>query len=288
MRNLFILIILFSIVSHTAHSQVGIMGKRFLLKTDIVNGIRRPITSIELETAVNRKLAISLSYSITKTPINGIFKGSNFINWMEVASSKTWNKYLPDYEREQLLDDISNYELIDFIRDKKTFNSNVHITTNQRLFGISLNFYNGGAISAPFGKYFQMGFKAGKQYLSGYFNVPYLTTDPSSSFKNLTYNGVKRVTFNQVGVRLISLFMGGGRNHLLHPRIMLDINYGATINITQPLNSNDIIFSSMVAHKNGANLLAHSDRESRSSVNAASTPMNIGLYFNVKFGILLF
>jgi len=288
MRKFFFLVLLINVLTLPAFSQVGIMGKRFILKTDIVNGIRRPISNIELESTLSRKFSVSLSYSITKTPINGIFKGSNFINWMESASDNTWNNYLPGYERDHLLDDFTEYELVDLIRDEKSFNSNVHITTNQKLIGLSLNFYNGGAISAPFGSYFQMGFKAGKQYLSGYFNVPYLITDPSSYYNNLAYYGTKRVTFDKVEVRLISLFMGGGRNYLLHPRLLLDINYGATINITQSLNPSNIIFSSIVAHKNGANLVAFSDREASSGKEATSTPMNIGLYFNVKLGILLF
>ncbi len=290
LRQTFVLLsIVFLVVqSNCVHAQVGLMGKRFLLKTDVVNGIRRPITNIELETALTRSFTLSLSYSITQTPIHGIFKGSNFIYWMDHSSDKTWNEYLPDYNRNDITSNYDINSLITLIKNQASFNPNVRITAKQRVFGLSMNFYHGGAISAPFGSYFQLGFKAGKQIISGSFNAPYIYAFKNDFIYQYFYNGVKRVDFKDVNVSFISLFMGGGKNYLLNSRMMLDLNFGTSLNVTTPKDDSDNIFSSLIAHKNGANLAAFSDNEKSITISQHTSKVNFGLYLNLKLGILLF
>ncbi len=288
MRKSYLLILVLTILTLPSISQVGIMGKRFLLKTDIVNGIRRPITNIELESVVTRSFTIALSYSITQTPIHGIFKGSNFIYWMERATNNKWDQYLPNYDREIIKSKFSNYDLAELINHQVSYQPNVHITAKQRVFGLSMNFYRGGAISAPYGSYFQLGFKAGKQIISGSFNAPYIYAHEYDYSWQLIYDGVRRVNFKDVNVSFFSLFMGGGKNYLLNSRMMLDLNFGTSLNITNSPNSSDNIFSSLIAHKNGANLFAFSNNENSYLTNIKATKLNFGLYLNLKLGILLF
>lgn len=291
MRKFFFFLLLINTFVFQAFSQVGIMGKRTLLKTDIVNGIRRPISNIELETAVTRNYSVSLSYSYLQTSLKGIYKGSYFTDWLLYTSDANWEKYLPNYNRSGISYGSNVDKLFNSIDSENSYNSKINIFVKQRLVGLSMNFFKGGAISAPYGKYFQLGFKTGIQYISGFFDVPYITTEEQiDSWKPyLNYTGEKRrLEFNDVGVRLISYFIGGGQNFLLNRRLMLDINYGTVINITHPLNSDDFMFSSIVAHKNGVNLFAFSDRMSGNGESPFGPTLNIGLYFNVKLGVLLF
>jgi hypothetical protein len=285
-KALLITILLFSSVF--AFAQIGIMGKRVLVKTDIVNGLRRPISLVEVEGALTRKFSIALNYSFFDMPMNAQFKTSNFAYWMNYSSQATWDKYLPGYDRSPVTYGSSAYEIADVVDEQASFKANPTITGKQKVFGVLFNFYGGGAISAPNGGYFQLGVKTGKQSISGSVNVPYLTGD-ANYYGNLYYSGMKSVKFKDVEVRLTSLILGGGKHYLLHPRVMLDLNYGTSLNITTTGGNDDIsLFSSLVARRNGANIYALANGGSSAIDPIQKTSFNFGLFLNVKLGVLLF
>ena len=287
MRKAVLIFILFfsSVVSF---AQIGIMGKRVLVKTDIINGLRRPISLVEVEAALSRKFSIALNYSFFDMPMNAQFRSSNFAYWLNYSSQASWDKYLPDYDRSAITYGSSAYEIADIVDEQPTFKANPTVTGKQKVFGVLFNFYGGGAISAPNGGYFQLGVKSGKQSISGSVNVPYLIGDPNY-YSNLDYAGMKTVKFKDIEVRFTSLILGGGKHYLLHPRVMLDLNYGTSINVTSTGGNDDIsLFSSLVARRNGANIFALANGGSSAIDPIQKTSFNFGLFLNVKLGVLLF
>lgn len=283
-----LLIFILLISSVFAYAQIGIMGKRVLVKTDIVNGLRRPISLVEVEGALSRKFSIALNYSFFDMPMNAQFKPSNFAYWMNYSSQATWDKYLPGYDRNAVTYGSNAYEIADILDGEATFKANPIVTGKQHVWGVLFNFYGGGAISAPYGGYFQLGVKSGKQSISGSVNVPYLIGDVNY-YSNVYYSGMKSVKFKDVEVRLTSLILGGGKHYLLHPRVMLDLNYGTSINVTSTGGNDDIsLFSSLVARKNGANIFALANGGSSAVDPIQKTSFNWGLFLNVKLGVLLF
>jgi hypothetical protein len=241
-----------------------------------------------VEGALSRKFSIALNYSFFETPMNAQFKSSNFAYWMNYSSQATWDNYLPGYDRSPVTYGGSAYEIADVVDGQTTFKANPSVTGKQHVLGVLFNFYGGGAMSAPYGGYFQVGFKSGKQSLSGSVNVPYLTGD-FNNYGSLYYSGMRSVKFKEVEVRFTSLILGGGKHYLLHPRVMLDLNYGTSINITSTSGNDDIsLFSSLVARRNGANIFALANGGSSAIDPIQKSSFNWGLFLNVKVGILLF
>ena len=277
---------IFLLLSIPASAQVGLMGRKVLIKTDIINGFHRPFSTIEVERAMTRSFSIGLSYSFGNLPFKAQFGSYNFAAWMKDASDASWNTYLPDYSRDNFGNEdfkkVSNYTI-----NTPSFFSNPVVSGRQNIVGLMFNFYNSGVISAPYGNYFQLGFRAGRQSISGSFNVPYYEILKVDYKTYLYYEGVRKVKFKEVQVNFASINCGIGHHMILHPRLMLDINYGLNVNYTT--SPRDLsIFAALIARDNGANLFTKADDYENTTYSIRNTTNNFGLYFYTKLGILLF
>jgi hypothetical protein len=294
--GLFTAIILSVGNSNYADAQVGVMGKRVLVKTDVINGIQRPITGLEVEYAVSRNFSISASYSFLTVPMKSKFRSENYFEWMSRSSVEGWNKYVgAEYEKINLLTS-SYYSDLSKVIDNSVFKPEQSIKSANKYFGLSLNFYNGGALSSPIGKYLQMGFKYGSLNLSGNARIPILTnTGYLNSYygEDIKYVSSQRIVFKDIKAKFLSLFMGGGKQYLITPWFMIDITGGACLNVTGfGSNRDHTLFTSMVAGSAGANLISFAPSNTGNIYDnytrMNNTVMNLGLYFNIKAGFLIF
>lgn len=277
---------IFLLLSIPASAQVGLVGRRVLIKTDVVNGFHRPFSTVEVERAMTRSFSIGLSYSFGTIPFKAQFGSYNFAAWMKDASDASWNTYLPSYSREDFGKEdykkLSNYTI-----NTPSFFSNPVVSGRQNIIGLTFNFYDSGVISAPYGNYLQLGFRAGRQSISGSFNVPYYEIIKFDYMTYLDYEGIKKVYFKEVNVNFASINCGLGHHIYLHPRVMLDINYGINVNYT--LAPRDLsIFASLISRNNGANLFSKADDYENTTYSIRNTTNNFGLYLNAKLGVLLF
>lgn len=274
-------VFLFLLFIQPAISQVGCMGKRFIIKTDIVNGIKRPISSIGLEAAYSRNVSVEINYTFSETIAQAEYHSKCFASWVRSASDQTWNSFLPGYTRTNEF----KSKIYDLISNDYSLSG---IKSRQKLWGGIVKIYSNSILSAPYGKYYQFGFRTGKQLLSGQFNVPYYIYSPY--YSSFIKNGERVLNFKSVEVNFFSLTFGRGRQFLLHPRIMLDINCGMNANFTYTSNfSQNSIFCSIVGERNGSTLLSFlrgtgtTYEYSRKSVHS-----NASLFLNMKLGFLLF
>lgn len=256
------------------------MGRRFVVNTDIINGLKRPISTVGFEAALSRNFSLELDYSFSENPVYAKYRNRFFTNWIRSASNETWNYYLPNYFRDSEL----KYNSDNLISSSYSIST---ITSKQKLWGGIMKIYSSSIFSAPNGRYYQFGFRAGKQSLSGHFNVPYYVY--SSYYSSFIKSGERTINFKDVELNFVSLIFGRGRQFHIHPRVMLDVNYGASGNIIGVVNySENSIFASLVSPKLGSNLIAFLNGADASDYSTEKIHSNMSLFLNVKLGILLF
>lgn len=278
--------ILICLFLHPTSAQVGVMGKRVLLNTDIINGIKRPVSTANIEVALSRSFSLELGYSFGEIPLHAKFHHQYFADWVQSASDETWNHYLPTYSRDIHL----KYNINSKISSAYVINT---ITSKQKIIGGNLKFYSKGIFSAPQGPYNLLGFRAGIQSISGQFDVPYFYYNTSNN--NYKINGARTIQFADIDLTFASLILGRGKQFLINPRVMLDINCGISCNFVSTRDfDNNSIFLSVVGQDIGSNVLTFIKKATPSSdispfdLSTDKIYSNTGLFLNVKLGLLLF
>lgn len=70
MRKIYCIVLLCMLAYSVQSQNTGYAGKRFLVKATVLSGVRNPLTQLELECAVSRKVTVSLGFKMNSVTLN--------------------------------------------------------------------------------------------------------------------------------------------------------------------------------------------------------------------------
>lgn len=280
----------FPLFSINAIAQTGLIGKRLLIKTDVINGLNIPFSEIEADYAISRKVVFSLGFSsILKSPVWSTFNADDFVYWTQNVSPEYWNDLMGHLEPLYVVESSNKYYFLNGLKkfDEESFKGKIKARNNMVDFAIK--FFRGDALSAPFGGYTELGFNYGNVILSGSFDMPVVDKITKVGGDDVYTFRSHHVELDKIKIDFMRFYAGGGKQFFLNKRWMMDINGGVGLNLTGTRgdkieNLNKSVFSSLIAPNIGNNVVSKVIRSDKELYNQ----MNVGLFFKVKIGYLLY
>jgi hypothetical protein len=294
MRNLFytlVFLMCLLLANNTfLHAQnTGYGGKRFLVKTNVINGIQSPLASLELEYALSRRFSISIKGGAYKYKVNQRYNAGEYAT----PVSNYYNSY-GVYSYSNKLGPENRVAL----PDKAEINS--------RQVELEFRYYPGSVIPAPSGFFTCIAFRYAKIDVKGNYYNSLLTNiiDPYNSNYYGYPNQITPETYNEYdikGVTAAGYNIGLGYQKIY--RGLISLGFKTTIdhtffNISKVEGKDSEQILSGVAKNYGSNIttfssvdyklarLRNSDLFSLGGKGSSPTKMSVGLSFCVQVGVL--
>ncbi len=262
-----ILYIALLILSATpAFSQnTGFRGKRVLIKTDLLNGVRSPLFSASAELLITRRFTLTGGYRTTSGKYNQIY-------------------YYEEYHSQ----DYYFYDIDNKLKDKADIKS--------RVWSIEARLYKGGVIPAPKGFFYYGTYTNGNVDVKGNYyeslTSKVITSSSSNNDKNPYY------TYEAKNIKTWGLEGGLGYQSFINKYITLGFKLGLNYTSFNYDENWDPKVLSGVAKTYGPNLLRLAPLDLDDSEHPAAVLLkssgdsvykgSVGLNFYLQLGILLF
>jgi hypothetical protein len=275
-KELYIISLIFLLPGSLAFSQnTGFGGKRVLLKTDVLNGVRSPFFSITGELLIARRFTLSAGYRATTGKYNQIY-------------------FMREYKTQD--DSYSySYNNSDYLPNKKLKDK---ATVTSRTLSVEARYYRSSVIAAPKGCFFYGTFNYGSVDITKGNYTQSLVEDmyigSSYSYGSGNYKEDTYYTYEAKGIRTWGLEAGWGYQSFINKYLTLGFKLGLNKTYFNANTKYDEAIMSGVAKTYGPNLLrlspldfsilGTSDQEQDGKIYKGS----MGLAFYLQLGILLF
>lgn len=281
MRYLLLFLLGFLLLADPSNAQnTGYGGKRFLLKTNVLNGIQSPIASVELEYIFSRRFTFSVKGGSYNYKVTQRYNPSEYKTPVEKSSSYYSSSYNLSADGRTVLPD----------------KASIH----SRELELELRYYPGSTIPAPKGFFTCIAFRYASMDIKGnYYNslVEDITNySYSSSYSN--FYPEYYYTYEAKGVTAMGYRIGLGYQKIW--KGLISFGFKTTLDNTffNTKKSYDENILSGVAKSYGSNVITlsnvnHAVEKVRNSDffninNGSSSPtkMSIGLSFSLQVGVL--
>ncbi|GAL86488.1 hypothetical protein MYP_3717 [Sporocytophaga myxococcoides] len=267
MKKIIYITLLILLAAPAFSQNTGFGGKRVLIKTDLLNGVRSPLFSASAELLITRRFTLTGGYRITSGKYNQIY-------FYDEYHSQDYY-YYSDYSQNKL-------------KDKADIDS--------RVWSIEARLYKGGVIPAPKGFFYYGTYTNGNVDVKGnYYEslTSKINTSSSSNKDNNLY-----YTYEAKNIKTWGLEGGLGYQSFINKYVTLGFKLGLNYTSFNYDNNWDPKVLSGVAKTYGPNLLRlapldldDTDHPVASLLRSSGDSVykgSVGLNFYLQLGILLF
>ena len=285
------LVLVLLLVSWFVSAQIGHFGKRLIVNTDLINGLKRPFSGLGVEYALKRNLSVTASYFGSSTSGDYNFADTYDIQaWLKVVDNGASS---PDF-----FTPTSSFII------KETFTggnpaglksvSSGKFKNTIRGADLSFRFYYNSFRSSPFGTYLSLGCRYSKQNYTGNFFYP-------DSLLRYYYTGTEDIKLSftrfykesnqdlDAQYSIVEPFIGFGRQIIISKRFCIDIttNFGyAFSKKADPLFADDVLRSTIFKRSPDAEAFNGNVFSFLTVKDDSRTAFSFSFF--VKFGYLLY